>query len=264
MSRLLDGAVAAASGTKYAENVAWARTSLDVMLFFRNGDAAAEARARAAATGYFEKVAAPMLMRKTNTVVQRLDQMANYSNLKSDALPPELAKYPRSKVTRVLPAKSNPYAPYGREIPGKLWSEPDPGAVCGYAMTDALPEGYAKGGAEAIRIGLYNHGAGKYLIPFQSGKIPKSFWKKDEYRLYRMGVSPYAPRTVLIWTDTLGSGALSYSPLDTQLLSRLYDPVNVDRKYETWLSLKAQGPMFFDGDTRENRIFIEQIFSVEL
>ena len=57
---------------------------------------------------------------------------------------------------------------------------------------------------------------------------------------------------------------LGYSPLDTQLLSRLYDSVNIDRQFETWISIKAQGPMFFDGDTRENRIFIEQIFSVEL
>ena len=264
MSRLLDGAVAAAAGTKYAENASWARVSLDVALFFRKGDSAAEARARAAATGYFSKVAAPMLMRKTNVVEQRLDQMANYANLKSDELPPELAKYPRDKVTRVLPAKSAPYAPYGRAIAGKMWSEPDAGAVCGFAMTDALPREYARDGADSIRVGLYNHDVGKYLIPFNNLKIPKSFWERDKYKLFRMGVSSYAPRTVLIWTDTRGSCVLGYSPLDTQLLSRLYDSVNIDRQFETWISIKAQGPMFFDGDTRENRIFIEQIFSVEL
>ena len=127
-----------------------------------------------------------------------------------------------------------------------------------------LPGEYAKDGADSIRIGLYNHDIGKYLIPFSDLKIPKSFWERDKYKLFRMGVSAYAPRTIVIWTDTRGSCVLGSSPLDTQLLSRLYDSVNTDRQFETWISIKAQGPMFFDGDTRENRIFIEQMFSVEL
>ena len=265
MGEIHDRAAAKAKGTKYAENVAWARISLDVAKYFKDGDAVAEARARTAAKSYLEKVRIRKLMRKSNNpVTDRLDQMANYANLKSDTLPPELAKYPREKVTRVLPSKSQVYTPWGRPVEGKLWSEPDPQAVCGFAMADVLADDYIPGGRDEIRIGLYDHNAGKYLIPFGDTKFPKDFWKKDEYRLFCLGRSKYASRTVLVWTDVHGYTGMPYSPLKTQLLSRLYDTVELDKQFETWISVKAQGPKFFPRDTRLNKIFIEQIFSVEL
>ena len=265
MGEIHDRAAAKAKGTKYAENVAWARISLDVAKYFKDGDAAAEARARTASKSYLEKVRVRKLMRKgNNPVTDRLDQMANYANLKSDALPPELAKYPREKVTRVLPAKSQTYTPWGRPVEGKLWSEPDPQAVCGFAMADVLDDDYIPGGIQELRIGLYDHNAGKYLIPFGNTKFPKGFWKKDEYRMFCLGRSRYASRTVLVWTDTHGYTGMPYSPLKTQLLSRLFDTVEIDKQFETWISVKAQGPKFFPGDTRPNKVFIEQIFSVEL
>ena len=264
MVKLHDRAAAKAAGTKFAENVSWARISLDVALFFKDGDPAAESRARAASMGYVEKVSTRKLMRKGNVVTDRLDVMANYANLKSDALPPELAKYSKTKVHRVLPAKSQPYSPWGYAVKDKLWSEPDPQAVCGFAMADTLDDGYIPGGKDELRLGLYDHNKGKYLIPFGSTKFPKDFWEKDKYKLFCLGRSGYASRTILVWTDVHGYTGMPYSPLKTQLLSRLYDTVVLDKQFETWISVKAQGPKFFPDDTRPNKIFIEQIFSVEL
>ena len=266
MAALLDRAAAKAVGTKFAENVSWARISLDVALFFKDGDTAAETRARAASESYVEKVATRKLMQKGNRVTARLDVMANYANLKSDALPPELAKYPKAKVHRVLPPRSSAYKGYisATETRDFVTSEADPQAVCGFAIGDTLPDDYAQPGAEAIRIGLYNHDTGKYLIPFNNTKFPKGFWEMDRYKLFRLGRSAYAPNVKLIWTDTAGYTKLGASPLDTKLLSRFYDCILLDKQFETWLSVKAQGPKFFSGDTRPNKIFIEQLFVVEL
>ena len=267
MAALHARAAEKAAGTKHAENVAWARMSLDAEAFLRDGDAAAEARARAASESYCRKVAWPKLMQKGNLIARRLDVMANYANLKSDALPPALAKYPRERVTRVLPPKSTPYTGYvDQQTPQKafLTSEPDPAAVCGFALAQELPDAYAPKGATDIRVGLYDHDTGRYLIPFNDLKFPKGFWKRDEYRMFCLGRSAYARATKLIWTDVNGFSHFGPTPINTTLLERLHDCVQLDKRFETWISVKAQGPKFFPDDRRPNKIFIEQLFSVEL
>lgn len=267
MAALHARAAEKAAGTKHAENVAWARMSLDAEAFLRDGDAAAEARARAASESYCRKVAWPKLMQKGNLIARRLDVMANYANLKSDALPPALAKYPRERVTRVLPPKSTPYTGYvDQQTPQKafLTSEPDPAAVCGFALAQELPDAYAPKGAADIRVGLYDHDTGRYLIPFNDLKFPKGFWKRDEYRMFCLGRSAYARATKLIWTDVNGFSHFGPTPINTTLLERLHDCVQLDKRFETWISVKAQGPKFFPDDRRPNKIFIEQLFSVEL
>ena len=264
LQALHDRAAAKAKGTKYAENVAWARISLDVATFFKTGDKAAEDRARAAAASYFAKVDKPRMMRTVDSVTQRLDQMANYANLRSDDLPAELAKYPREKVTRILPAKSAPFSPYGRVVPGKMWSDPDPEAVCGFAISDAIPDSLAPGGADELRIGLRDAGAGRYLIPFHGVRFPKGFFASGKYRMFCLGRSAYAAKMGIIVTDTGGRGFPAYTPLTTEQISRCFDSIVLDRQFETWISVKGQGPKFIPGDTRENRLFIEQVFSVDL
>jgi len=263
---ILTRATSKAEGTRYAENVSWARISFDVFSYLKTGDASAEARARTAATSYHEKVGKRKLMKRINGPVQSLDVMANYANLKSDALPPELAKYPRDRVTRVLPPKSAPYSPSGYPKGKKMWSVPDPKAVSGFAMMDEIPDDFVLKDIGGVRVALYDHGGGKYLIGLDQVKIPKGFWSDGEYKLLCMGRSPYAQRTVVYWSDDKGSGALSLgaSPLATPMLSRLRDPVVLDQQYETWISARAEGPMFIPGDKRPNRIFVDQLFSVKL
>ena len=264
LQALHERATAKAAGTKYAENVAWARISLDVTTFFRTGDKKAEERARTAAASYFAKVDKPRMMRTVDSVNQRLDQMANYSNLKSDALPPELEKYSREKVHRILPAKSAPFSPYGRIVSGKMWSVPDAESVCGFAISDAVPDHVAPGGADEMRLGLRDAGAGQYLIPFHDVRFPKDFFPSGRYRMFRLGRSAYTAKMGLVWTDDHGRVGGSYSPLSAEFISRCFDSIVLDKQFETWISLRAQGPKFIPGDMRENRVFVEQIFVVEL
>ena len=266
LRKILVRAADKTAGTRYAENVSWACISLDVVLFLKTGDVAAETRARSAATSYFEKVGKRKLMRRANMAVQRLDEMANYANLKTDELPPELARYPRKSVTRVLPPRSAPYSPSGYPKGGKMWSVPDPQAVSGFAMMDDIPDDFELHEVGGIRVGLYDHSGGKYLIGLDRVKFPAGFWTDGKYKLVCIGRSPYVQRTVVFWTDDRGSGALSLgaSPLATPMLSRLRDPVVLDQQYETWLSVRAEGPKFIPGDTRPNRLFVDQMFSVRL
>ena len=265
LSSLLDGAVRRVAGTKWEENVSWTRISLDVEMFFRTGDAEAERRARAAAKSFFEKVDRRKLMRTSDMVMQRLDEMANYPLLKDDSLPAELGKYRKTSVTRILPAKSAPFAPYGRNVGDKMNSVPDAGAVCGFAMTDVLRDDYATGGSKDVRLGLYDANASKYLIPFHDVRFPDGFFRKDAYRLFCLGRSRYSASMAVVWTDAEGRQAFKgYSPVATKLLSRLFDSVELDQEYETWISVKVQGPKFFSDDNRENRVFVDQLFSVKI
>ena len=265
LEKLLDGAERKAAGTSWAENVRWARITLDTELFLKAGDAAAERRARAAAGSYFAKVDSRKLMRTVDPITVRLDAMANYALLKSEVLPAELQKYPKEDVTRVLPGKATPFAPYGRVVEGKMNSVPDAQAACGFALTDELLDAYATGGVGDIRLGLYDANAGKYLIPFHGVKFPKDFFTSGGYRLFCLGRSRYSADMAVIWTDAYGRQAFrGYSPVSTKLLSRLFDAVERDVEYETWISVRAEGPKFIPGDARPNRVFVDQLFSVKL
>ena len=53
------------------------------------------------------------------------------------------------------------------------------------------------------------------------------------------------------------------SPLNITQLSRLYDPTYEKREYEMWISLKAEGPKFFPGDTAPDRIYWDRIYTVD-
>ena len=54
------------------------------------------------------------------------------------------------------------------------------------------------------------------------------------------------------------------SNLQQVLPERCFDGVYREKIFETWVSAKVQGPKFFPGDTRENRLFFEHFFVVDL
>ena len=273
MERLFDRAFAKVAGTPYERATKWARMTLDARASLRGEqlkgvepafDAeACETRARAAIADF--KTTKLFRKGETDNLSGLLDVMANYKFLKSDELPKELQKYPREKVHRVLPPKEGPYCPFGApERGGKLRaSEPDPTAICGFAITTpVLPDWEKCRGFDDINIGLYGHNVRKHHIPHAGNRPPKSAWKRDGYTLFRLGVGTLSDDPWLLFVG--GGRALGAVPVNSRLLGRFFDPVNVDRKYEIWLSLKMEGPIFWPGDTRENKIFIEQMFVVDL
>lgn len=181
---------------------------------------------------------------------QAANEMAYSGNLKSDALPKEFDGIQPAFVTRILPYKSRPIP----TLKNKNTSDSDPTAVCGYAVSDTIGEG--KDFSNGIEIYIYDWGGKHHLM--QGNNIPMSIFKKDEYVLYKAGVTTIPADSSLIIDERWGT------PLAQHFLNRCHKPAYPDRKYEIWLSIKGQGPKFFSDDTRENRLFIEQIFVVEI
>lgn len=264
--KLLDKAEKAVAGKEpYARNVRFARIGLDLFsLVYANKIrrecpeypldlAKCEARGRAAAEEYGRLY----LENRRNEALDSFNQMANFANLKSDALPPELAKYPKDKVTRFLPPKSRVWYGGDGRMTNKLISEPDKDSVCGFAWSDIIPDkmDYTENG---VGIDFYDTANRKWVIRPVDVSIPLSFFEKGKYRMFRIGKVPISKSCRLIF------GGLWNSPANIKTLGNLFDPTYVAREYEIWVSIKAEGNKFFPDDNRPGKLYIEQIFAVDM
>ena len=189
-----------------------------------------------------------------NYALQILDQaeneMAYYGNLRDDRLPQQFDGLQPQFITRILPYRSMVIR---KDQPDKFTSLPDPQAVCGYAVVGRLsPRQKVDKGVPCY---LWDWGAAKQH-PLQT--IPLSAFRKDAYTLVKLGVTTLSPDCSLIFAESWGS------PLAQRFLTRAFDPAYPGKKFEIWVSLKAEGPKFFADDTRPDRILIEQIFAVEI
>ena len=187
-----------------------------------------------------------------NRATGALNVFANFATLKSEELPPELAGDPKDSVTLVLPPKKAKRQ-CGKDGRSFYWvSEEDPKAASGFASggrnQDRLD--YSKG----IRVQVYNDAnRGWYLTTL----LPVSGLKKGEYALMKIGCSKVGSGVHVVVGDDWDS------PLNTTQLSRLYDPTYENRKYELWISLRAEGPKFFPGEKGPNRLYWDRIYAVD-
>ena len=147
----------------------------------------------------------------------------------------------------------------GSDLPDEFkTSVEDPSAVSGWAISDVIPTNMTA----VLSFGVYDWPLRTYLRPLQ--QVPTAFWEKDRYKLFCVGRSKYANDTRFYVSDSKLHTDLGCSPLYSQLLTRCFDGVYREKIFETWVSAKVQGPKFFPGDTRENRLFLEQFFVVDV
>lgn len=245
----------------HAANVRFARIGLDLMSVFYADRIARDApeyhfdRAMAEAEGIAiarEYGATYVPDNQVNEALDMLEkasnEMAYYGELKNESLPPELtAVYQPQFVTRILPYKRK------KMRSGKFTSEPDPKAACGYAIADVIPD--KDDLSQGVSCYIWNKSRGSQL---PLGTIPLSAFKKDRYVLYRAGTTTIPPDSTIIIDE------LWVSPLAISYLNRCHNPSAPQRKFDIWLSMKAEGPKFFPGDARANRLLVDQIFAVEL
>ena len=188
--------------------------------------------------------------RQKNEALTLLDLAENenayYGDLKSEALPPELAGKQAQLVTRILPYKSAQFRLYHR-VYDKLTSYPDPDAVCGYVIADNLnsKQDISKG----IRFYMYDTFHRKWMKSGFRSPIPPGALVKDEFRMFKLGETTIpSPKCRLVFAETWGS------PLAENYLARAHDPLRPDKKFEIWISAKLDG----------RRLAIEAIYTVEI
>ena len=212
--------------------------------------AAVLAEARNAAEDYGKRY----IYRRTNYALQILEQVENemtyYGDLKTDKLPPEFDGMQPQFITRILPYKS---VLVQSDRFGRMTSEPEPQAICGYAVVDRRFDD--RDVSNGIPVYVWDFGA---AVQHKLKTIPLSAFKKDKYSLVNLGTTELSSDCSLIFAEGWSS------TLAQKFLPRVFNPSNPKRKYEIWASLKAEGPKFFQGDTRENRLYLEQLFVVEI
>ncbi|MBO7721568.1 MAG: DUF4838 domain-containing protein [Kiritimatiellae bacterium] len=205
---------------------------------------------------------------RPNRAKEALSSLANYGNLKSDELPPELKRYPRERVERFLPPGPRPVRRY-HTIGVSAVEEPS--AVCGWAISDWYGwQGNTNAPAElndpkrGFSLCYYDEIGRRWMMekPWNNGTmkkwIPKRFFEKDKYKLFCIGRTTVTPNGPFVPGDFWGG------PMAFRGFQRLYDPTYENKEWELWISIKAQGPEFFPGDTRPNRFFVEQYFAVDM
>ena len=274
----LDAALAQAKGTPYEQAVLEARMGLNVWTatYFhkiRAADSAAAAQIDCAALDAESRTAAVACLerrypdernplhrtrRKLNPVLRALDEMSNYANLKSDALPPELAGEPRENVYRILPPKSMPY--FCGATPRGNTSEADPLAASGWAWMDTLAEKSDLSQDGMLHYEIYDGGARQWIVNFNQGRIPIASLKKESYTLVKLG-RMRIPSTYCI----ILHGLWGY-PTNITQPARLFDPSYQNKEWDVWMSIRAEGPKFFPGDDPKapSRIWIDQLFCVDM
>ena len=251
-----------ADDEKSAANLRIARIDLDVFTVMYASKVRLEApdyrfsveeidrRARAAEKSFLESGRA--VGDGKNCAGRALDDFANFSTLKSEELPPELAGCPKDAVTLFLPPKKSKRR-CGKDGRSFYWmSEEDPTAASGFASGGCGQANldYSKG----IHVQVYNEAdRGWYM----SSYIPLSALKKGQYTLVKAGKSRVGSSIRMVIGDDWSS------PLSVRQLSRLYDPTYEKREYEIWISIKAEGPKFFPGDTVPDRIYWDRIYTVD-
>ena len=213
---------------------------------------AVRARAEAASTRYLDTRVAPAIRKyRGNVILKVLDDMAHYPLLKSKELPPELKGVNPKKVTRILP-------PRRRKNPS--WKKPewtaeeDPLAVTGWTVAgDVPPEVEFKSRPPEFQI--YEWATGKYHR--ERVYLPKGFIASDRYKLFHLGKSH------LGMTSNLFFGRWAKQALEIGQIRRCADPIFLDKEFDIWVSVRGEGPKLFPGDTRKDRLFVDQVFVVE-
>ena len=260
--KIFDEAEPLVKDSAYAANLMQAKIGLNIMtvLFEKRlrrdapdcvfDRAAVLAEACNAAEDYGKRY----IYRRPNYALQILEQveneMAYYGDLKTDKLPPEFDGMQPQFITRILPYKS---VLMQSDRFGRMTSEPEPQAICGYAVVDRRFDD--RDVSNGIPVYVWDFGA---AVQHNLKTIPLSVFKKDKYSLVNLGTTELSSDCSLIFAEGWSS------TLAQKFLPRVFNPSNPKRKYEIWASLKAEGPKFFQGDTRENRLYLEQLFVVEI
>lgn len=147
----------------------------------------------------------------------------------------------------------------GSDLPDIIYTSiKDPSAACGWAISDVIPTNMTS----TLSFGIYDWPRRSYMLGLQ--QVPVSFWEKDKYKMFCVGRSKFSHDTRFYVSDSALHTDLGASPLYSRLLSRCFDGVYQEKRFEIWVSAKVQGPKFFPGDTRENRLFFEQFFVIDL
>ena len=166
---------------------------------------------------------------KNNRSRGMLDSFRYYADLKSSAIPPELAGDDPAKVILYLPMEP---------IPALKTREPitnDVHAAAGVAL-------FARGFKSGDKIGFENWDARTKEWLFArtaSDKIDFDSVPTDSYKVYRAGLSrvPKSGRFVI--------GGKWGTSLDVRNLGRFYDPTYHQRRYEFFVSLRREGEVLF-------------------
>ena len=264
LRKIMDAALACAKGSAYEPVVLQARIGLNIwtMTYFHKIRAvdpvfAATVDCKALDVESRAIVESPGFLKGAQKayVLNNLNEMANYANLKDDSLPTELAQYPADKVFRILPPKRASFI-CGNLVPGKYTSDPDPLAVSGWAYSDILPA--EKDISKGIGVDVYDGAHRKWLMKPTENPIPLSVFKKDGYALFKLGTFPIPSRICFVFAGLWGS------PTSISQMQRLYDPTYENRQWEMWVSVRGEGPKFFaDAAPGESRLFIDQVFCVD-
>lgn len=264
LRKVSDAALGLARGTEFEHNVLVSRIGLNIftMRYFH--------KIRTAAATAAAKIDCGALSRETRATIDKLGlegarrayamsavtEMANYSNLKSDELPPELASYPKDKVFRILPPERSPHI-CGNVVPGVYTCEADPKAASGWAWTDSIPAKRDISGG--VTLELYSDLERQWLVPPSKNPIPLSNFRKGEYTLWRFCETRIPSRVCIVVAGNWGG------PTAVKLLGRLFDPSYQNRQWEIWISSRGEGPKFFADESPDapSRIWIDQIFCVD-
>ena len=208
-------------------------------------------RATAASERYFERYVAGGHKSHGNPIVDLMDETANYPFLKSKELPPELKGFDPKKVTRILPPKrrKNPF-----------WKKPeytaeaDPLAATGWAFAGEVPAD-VDFTSKPPEFQVYEWSTGKYHL--MHAYMPKGFIEADRYKLHYVG------KTRLGMTSNLFVGRWAKQAFEVSQVRRCADPIFLDKEFDIWVSIRGEGPKLFPGDTRKDRLFVDQVFVVE-
>ena len=279
LGTLFDAARAKVVGTDWQDNFDTVGMYVDMLLTvysdlvakdapdYRYDPSVTAERAGAAADNYVKKWMFGRYQKERDIDVERmLAQMAYYPLLKTKELPAELAKYPAEKVTRVLPEKRRPLEwwwingsdPYDPRVGKVFTAEEDSTTACGWTMGGDVPAKVKFDAKHPPEFNFYEHGAGKYLI--LSKKVPMDFFERGKYKLFCLGKSKIHPSVIMNF-GTFGVGTQAIQAFN---LRRCADPIFLDKEFEIWANVKAEGPMFFKEDAgKKDRLFVSEFFVVD-
>ena len=212
---------------------------------------AARSRAETAANRYFDKYVVGGYRQWAKPILDIMDETAYVPLLKTKELPPELQGYNPKKVTRLLPIKRKKN-PWWKKP--EWTSEEDPLAACGWTTAGDVPK-EVDFKSRPPEFQIYEWATGKYHR--EHIFLPKGFIASDRYKLFNLGKSH------LGMTSNLFFGRWAKQAMEISTIRRCADPIFLDKEFEIWVSVRGEGPKLFPGDTRKDRLFIDQVFVVD-
>lgn len=181
-----------------------------------------------------EAEAAGIVARERNPARRILDSMRYYANLKSEALPPELALVAKKDVRLYLPEEPLPFWRKTRPLLN------DPLAAAGVAMMGTL-----KDPAKPIVVQLYDSQTRQWLR--LKGPIEHSSLRDGRYTMINLGVARLPRLAQFVLGNCWGTS------MHVTGLGRFYDPSYHEKRYEFWASVRV------DGD----RVLCDRIYLVD-